>query len=195
MKNNKTKKLSVTWETITCHSRESLGRGMDIFYGINETPFGKVLIAVSDKGVTDLRFIATSEEEVIQKLHKRWPKANITRDDAKTAAIINDVFCLNPLKSPIKLHIVGTYFQIKVWQALLNISKGFTKPYIAIGEIINYPKASRAIGTAIGQNPVHYLIPCHRVVRNDGTIGGYAGGIEVKKALLAVEKASNVNHF
>ncbi len=187
MKNNKTKNLSVTWETITFYGRESLGRGVDIIYGINKTPFGKVLLAFSDKGVTDLRFIAVSEDEIIQKFLKRWPKANITRNDAKTAPIINDIFYSNSVKSPVKVHVVGTYFQIKVWQALLNISKGFTKPYIAIGEVINYPKASRAIGMAIGQNPVHYLIPCHRVVRNDGSLGGYAGGIAVKKALLAEE--------
>jgi AraC family transcriptional regulator of adaptative response/methylated-DNA-[protein]-cysteine methyltransferase len=179
--------FSVTFEAIAPGSYKNLGAGLNITYGIEETPYGKVLTALTDKGISDLLFITTSADEFISKLKKKWVKANFEMDNTITNKVINQIFYSKDNKPQINLYITGTYFQIKVWNALLNIPEGYTVSYRDVSEIISKPKAVRAVGGAIGKNPVHYLIPCHRVLRSNGEIGGYSGGIARKRAILENE--------
>ena len=180
-------RISLTIETIT--SKRSIGteKSLNIIYGINETPFGKVLLAKTDKGISDLLFITASEEEFIQKLFNKWPNANFTRNEIETRDLIEKIFYSKEGISDLNLHISGTDFQLKVWQSLLSIPEGFVTSYSDLSEFIKHPNANRAVGTAIGQNPIHFLIPCHRVIKKDGNIGGFAAGTEKKQAILTCE--------
>lgn len=185
--------LSVVYKHITPKDYKNLGTGLNFIYGLCNTPFGKVLIAFANEGITDLFFITATEEEAIQKLQKKWVKSFILRDDSKAEKVIEQIFYGKNKMPELKILLIGTNFQIAVWNALLTISENCTCSYSEIANIINNPKATRAVGTAIGQNPIHYLIPCHRVIRKNGNIGGYAGGIKIKEKILAWEGLSLKN--
>lgn len=157
-----------------------------IAYGINKTPFGLVLIAKTEKGLSDLQFLTKDKEYFIQKLFKKYPKAAFIEDKPLMQSYIEKIFYQKDL-SEIKLHLIGTDFQLIVWQALLNIPKGSVVSYSDIAEFIKNPKATRAVGNAVGKNPLQYIIPCHRVIRNDGSIGGFAAGAEKKQLILESE--------
>lgn len=184
---NKVLEISIASETTAYKSNFCTESTLNIVYGINETPFGKVLLAKTDKGISNLLFITESEKDFIQKFFNKWSKANFTRNDSATESLIDKIFYSKKGNTTLKLHLIGTDFQIKVWQALLNIPEGYVVSYSDMAEFIRFPKASRAVGTAIGKNPIHYLIPCHRVIKNDGNIGGYAAGKARKKTILVQE--------
>lgn len=180
-------RISIITEIITPNTDLCPDTPIDIIYGINETPFGKVLIAVTDKGICDLRFITKTEKFSLQKLFSKWSKANFTRDDSGTAKLVENIFYSKENATKLNLHLRGTDFQLKVWKELLKIPKGCILSYSDIAELIKYPKANRVVGTAIGQNPIHYIIPCHRIIKSNGDIGEYAAGTARKKALLESE--------
>ncbi|MEI7475007.1 MAG: methylated-DNA--[protein]-cysteine S-methyltransferase [bacterium] len=182
--------LDVTFETINSKSFKNIGENLNIVYGINETPFGKAFIAICDKGIIELKFL-TESDNYINKFKNKWINANFERNETKTEKIIKQIFYSNNEKTQLKLYLIGTKFQLKIWQTLLKIPKGFILSYKDIADIVESHKASRAVGSAIGQNPIHYLIPCHRVLRQNGEIGGYAGGIARKKIILAKESLSH----
>ena len=184
---NKTDKISITIETTESKSCFYAKNTLNIIYGINETPFGKVLLGKTNKGISNLLFITESEENFIQKFLNKSPKANFVRNDLKTESLIKKIFYSKEVNTAFNLHLIGTSFQIKVWQALLNIPEGAVVSYSDVSEYIKHPNANRAVGTVIGQNPMHYLIPCHRVIKSDGKIGGYAAGNAIKQALLMRE--------
>lgn len=179
--------LSVTYQHITPKDYKNLGIGLNLIYGLCKTPFGEVLLAFANQGITDLFFITATEDEAIKKLQKKWVKAFILRDDSKAEKVIEQIFYGKNKSPELNIFLIGTSFQIAVWKALLTISENRTCSYSDIAKIIDNPKATRAVGTAIGQNPIHYLIPCHRVIRKNGNIGGYAGGINIKEKILAWE--------
>ena len=162
-------------------------RNLNIDYGFYNTPVGEILIASTVRGICCIE-LADNRDEALQLLCKRFAKS---RTDLKRTpfhelalkAINND-----DSSDEIVLHLHGTEFQIQVWKALLEIPFGETSTYSDIAKAINNPRALRAVGTAIGRNPVAILIPCHRVLRSDGGIGGYYWGIEKKKKLLEWEK-------
>ncbi len=159
---------------------------MIITYGINMTPFGSILIARSEKGITDLQF--TSNSIIAEaKLLAKWQDASIIRNDKELAVPAGKIFIEHRHYPEIELDLVGTDFQVKVWEALLRVKKGQTTTYGDIADNIGHPNALRAVGSAVGKNPVHYLVPCHRVVKRDGTLGDYAAGTRLKKAILAFE--------
>ena len=157
---------------------------LKIEYSFHATPYGEALIASTPKGICYLAF--GEKEQMLKELKQRYAKAEMS-EQLQPLHVAAQAFVSGKSDEKIPLHISGTDFQLKVWDALLHIPRGNRSTYKTIAEGIGKPNAVRATGTAIGQNPVSYLIPCHRVVRSDGGLGGYHWGIEVKKQMLANE--------
>lgn len=203
--------LFVTTEAVTPGEYKSGGAGLTIHYGIHSTPFGKCLIAATERGICHLGFVQTSEGSAIDNLVTDWTQAKMIEDYKATAPLIARIFpdaspfgddatrlsatpktcagfdTTTLVNTPLKLHLRGTNFQIKVWEALLNIPTGAVTTYEHLAAQIGNPKALRAVGTAVGHNPIAYLIPCHRVIRKSGEFGNYRYGSARKKVLLARE--------
>jgi len=183
--------LFVTTEAVTPGEYKSRGDGVTIRYGIHLTPFGKCLIGLTERGICHLGFVQTSEGDAIDNLVSDWKEARMIEDYRVTAALVEPIFDLryNTRIKPLTLHLRGTNFQLKVWEALLAIPAGSVTTYEGIASRIGKPAATRAVGTAVGHNPIAVLIPCHRVIRKVGEFGNYRYGPLRKKALLAYEAA------
>jgi len=168
------------------------GKSVDIFFGIHTTPFGHAFIAVTTRGICQLVFVdQQTKQELLQNLIQIWPLANCVEDTKITAETIKQLFSLEtPNEKPLSLWVKGINFQINVWRALLMIPDGELQSYKQIAQHIGNPKATRAVGTAIGANPVAFLIPCHRVIRQSGELGGYRWGLTRKQAMLVREATS-----
>ncbi len=179
--------LFVNTEAVTPGEYKSHGAGLTIHYGLHPTPFGKCLIATTERGVCHLSFVQTSEGSAIDNLVTDWKQAKMIEDYNTTAPLITSIFLNRETDSPLSLHLRGTNFQIKVWEALLNIPTGSVTTYEHIAAQIGNPNAVRAVGTAVGHNPIAVLVPCHRVIRKAGEFGNYRYGSARKKALLAKE--------
>ncbi len=181
--------LLINVEAVTPGEVKSGGEGLLIDYGIHPTPFGDCLLAQTDRGICRLDFIDTDhQQQILQKLQADWPHAQLQKNAQSTAATVAQIFNSPQTgQTPLTLLLRGTNFQLKVWQALLNIPPGTITSYGHLAKQLGQPTASRAIGTAVGHNPIGYLIPCHRVLRADGNIGGYRWGIERKQAILGCE--------
>lgn len=187
--------LFVTTEAVTPGEYKTGGTGLTIRYGIHPSPFGKCLIAATERGICHLGFVQTSEGNAIDNLVSVWKAAKMIEDYKATAPLVTHIFSgLGPQKTlpdqpqqPLKLHLRGTNFQIKVWEALLTIPTGAVTTYEHIAAQIGNPNALRAVGTAVGHNPIAYLIPCHRVIRKSGEFGNYFYGSARKKVILARE--------
>lgn len=190
--------LFVNIEGMTPAEYKSGGRDLQINYGVAGSPFGNVLVASTPKGVCFLGFLdekeapgqTFEESQSMQDLKSLFPKASFVRQSDAFQQQVLSFFQRDWSEIPnIRLHLKGTPFQLKVWECLLQIPTGATSTYGAIAESIGSPKASRAVGTAVGSNPVSFLIPCHRVIRGDGGIGGYHWGTTRKRAILGWESA------
>jgi AraC family transcriptional regulator, regulatory protein of adaptative response / methylated-DNA-[protein]-cysteine methyltransferase len=185
--------LFVQIEGMTPGEFKEGGKALHIYYSHAETPFGNILIASTSKGICHLSFAGNLTKSPEAEIRQRFPAATL---EQKT-----DLFQQQALKmfrddwsdlDRIKLHLKGTAFQIKVWSALLQIPPGSLKSYLQIANDIGDPRASRAVGTAIGSNPIAYLIPCHRVITSSGQLGGYHWGIDRKSAIIGWEAAKLV---
>ncbi|NIJ54184.1 bifunctional helix-turn-helix domain-containing protein/methylated-DNA--[protein]-cysteine S-methyltransferase [Dyadobacter arcticus] len=178
-------------EAVTPQEFKSSGKGLDINYGIHDTPFGGCFIAVTERGICAMAFIdEDSKDEQLIQLAKKWHYANIAPNQAATKIYIGRIF--QPAENSLEklpLLVQGTNFQLKVWEALLNIPKGAVTTYQQIARSIGNPGAVRAVGSAVGDNPIAYLIPCHRVIRKEGVLGEYRWGSLRKKALIGWEAA------
>ena len=185
--------LFVTLEAVTPNEYKTGGENVEIAYGFHETPFGKCFIAVTERGICGLSFIQTYNElAFLNDFKRKWLNADFEKNDMRTASITNQIFNFDPsVLNPQKLHLLvkGTNFQVKVWEALLKIPTGGLSTYQTIAELAGSPNAVRAVGTAVGSNPIAYLIPCHRVIRKEGKIGEYHWGENRKKALIGFEMA------
>lgn len=181
--------LFVNIEGMTPGEYKNQGENLFIRYSINECLFGSYLIASTGKGVCNLLFF-DDEEKVIEELKGLWPNARFEIGDDKDHEAIRSFFAKN-IENPdkIRLHLKGTDFQLKVWEALLRIPEGKLVSYGTIASQISQPAAQRAVGTSIGKNPVGYLIPCHRVIKSVGGIGEYRWGQERKMAIIGWESA------
>jgi AraC family transcriptional regulator, regulatory protein of adaptative response / methylated-DNA-[protein]-cysteine methyltransferase len=181
--------LFVTAEAMTPGEYKSHGAGVTIRYGIHPTPFGKCLIATTERGICHLSFVQTSEGDAIDNLVADWKHATMIEDHQSTVHLIEPIFDLrySHRGKPLNVHLRGTNFQLKVWEALLQIPAGEVATYAAVASKIGNPNATRAVGTAVGHNPIAVLIPCHRVIRKVGEFGNYRYGALRKKALLARE--------
>ncbi len=183
--------LFVTIDAVTPGEFKSKGAGLNICWGIHPSPFGECLIGLTTRGICHLQFIDRDHQQALLLLKKDWPNACFLQDDASTSATLAQVFSSlkrSPTK-PLPLLLRGTNFQLRVWQALLKIPGGSVSSYGQVAQLIDSPNSARAVGTAIGQNPIAWLIPCHRVLRGDGSLGGYRWGEERKLAILGQEIA------
>lgn len=182
--------LLVNAEAVTPGEYQRAGEGLEIRYGFHPTPFGECLIAVTARGVCHLAFVApVSRSAALERLRHDWPGAHLVADQSATRRAAAQAFP-PPGSAPtpgLALHVKGTNFQLKVWRALLEIPVGSVTTYGDLAAKVGDAKASRAVGTAVGSNPVSYLIPCHRVIRSTGELGGYAWGPDRKRAMLALE--------
>ena len=184
--------LFVTCEAVTPGEVKSRGEGLAIDYGFHPSPFGRCLLAVTERGICGLSFVQEGpEEDLVAGLHRRWPGARLREDERATAAVAQEVFTFSADHEPGPLHLFvrGTNFQIQVWQALVRIPFGKVVSYEDIARHIGMPQASRAVGNAVGHNPIPFLIPCHRVIRKLGEFGNYGEGPQRKKAILGWEAA------
>ena len=144
---------------------------LEIQYGIHSSPFGNCFLAQTERGVCALEFLDGDLQAVIQRFRQKWQHAVIFEDMAGTKQTLDHIF--GSEKIVVKALLFGTNFQLKVWEALLAIPYGHLTSYDAVAKVIGNPKANRAVGSAIGQNAIAYLIPCHRVIRQMGALGGY----------------------
>jgi len=181
--------LMVTTEAVTPGQVRAKGQGLIIEYGFGATPFGEALVGLTGRGICFLGFVEQKREATLDILRSEWPLAALEHAPGRAARILSSVFEADSPSGPLPLHLNGTNFQIKVWQALLNIPAGSATTYEGIAAAIGQPAAARAVGTAIGHNPIAYLIPCHRVLRKVGDFGNYRYGSARKKALLGWEAA------
>ena len=164
------------------------GRDLAIDYGFHECPFGIALVMATEKGVCGLAFGDEGEEPaMMEDMRSRWPNATYRENRARTERIAKQVF--EQPGGDVPLHLLGTPWQIKVWEALLAIPSGKMTTYRTVAEKLGNGKASRAVGTAVGRNPISWLIPCHRVLGSDGALHGYHWGLVRKRSMLALEAA------
>ena len=178
--------LFLTWEAMTPGDYASGGAGLTISWGQVASPFGEAVVMATPRGICGLGFSAEmGREATLSDLMKRWPKAQFAQDDAAIAPLAKAAFGGDATR----LHLIGAPFQIKVWEALLNVPSGHVTSYSQIAGVIGHDKAVRAVGTAVGRNPISFLIPCHRALRKSGGLGGYHWGLPVKRAMLAWEAA------
>ncbi len=179
--------LFLKWEAMSPGDFARQGAGLTIRWGWFDSPFGPALVMGTDRGLCGLAFAAeTGADAAMADMRARWPKAEFVEDPG---ALAPDVTAAFAQKGETHLHLIGAPFQIKVWEALLAVPSGHVTSYSAIAAAVGNPKAVRAVGTAVGRNPVSWLIPCHRALRKSGELGGYHWGLPVKRALLAWEAA------
>ncbi len=167
------------------------GAGLDIFWGWFESPFGPALVMGTEKGICGIGFAAeTGEAAAMEDLVGRWPRARFVEDPTMLRPWVLSAFGATRLaNADTPLFLIGAPFQIKVWEALLQIPTGHVTTYSELAAAVGHPRAVRAVGTAVGRNPVSWLIPCHRALRKSGGLGGYHWGMPVKRAMLAWESA------
>ena len=180
--------LFINIEGMTPAEYKQGGKNLSIYYSFAESPFGNIIIASTNKGICHMAFYEHSDDQALTLLKNHFPNARYEQrlDRIQQNALFifqHDWSKLNQ----IKLHLKGSEFQLKVWQALLTIPIGHLSTYGTIAQCIEKPTASRAVGTAIGSNPVAYLIPCHRVIQSTGEIGGYMWGSNRKAAIIGWE--------
>jgi len=181
--------LIVNVDAVTPGELRRGGAGLTIRYGLHDSPFGRCLVGVTPRGICALSFEHQGgEEELVQVLRARWPAATLERSDAETKALIDRIFSPERRDGPLAVHLRGTNFQLRVWEALLRIPEGAVSTYTQVAEAVGAPSASRAVGNAVGANTVAFLIPCHRVLRRTGAFGGYRWGVMRKRVMLAWEQ-------
>jgi AraC family transcriptional regulator of adaptative response/methylated-DNA-[protein]-cysteine methyltransferase len=186
--------LFVSVETVTPGQFKSRGQYVEIRYSVSDSPFGRCVLAMTKKGVCDLRFVDRAHEDhSIRDLSKKWSAAVLSEDQQMGDEMVSRIFShmSGPGPEKLSLDLYGTNFQIKVWQALLRIPEGAVVSYTDVARRVGRPDAVRAVAGAVGKNPVAWLIPCHRVLRNSGELGGYRWGLTRKKIMLARELKNN----
>lgn len=161
---------------------------IEIEWGISISPFGKVLIASSSKGIVHLSFLSEGLTGAPNQLIEEWPSAQLNRNDRLVKDLSHQIFQANR-SSRLAVHLHGTDFQLVVWQALMAIPNCETLTYSELARHIGKPKSARAVGNAVGKNRIAYLIPCHRVIRGDGSLGGFRWGTSRKQKMLNWEKS------
>ncbi|MBI1808751.1 MAG: bifunctional helix-turn-helix domain-containing protein/methylated-DNA--[protein]-cysteine S-methyltransferase [Gemmatimonadetes bacterium] len=182
--------LIVNAEAVTPGEYQRAGEGVEVRYGFHPSPFGECLVAVTARGICHLAFVhPVSRRDALERLRHDWPRATLVADQAATRRAAMQAFPRpgSAATAALSLHVKGTNFQLKVWDALLRVPDGDVTTYGGIAAAIGDPKASRAVGGAVGSNPISWLIPCHRVIRSTGELGGYAWGPERKRVMLALE--------
>lgn len=181
--------LMVNLHAATPGEIRARGAGLDIHYGFHDTPFGDCLLAITGRGVCALRFVDSGARgTALKAVHAEWPRATLKPSAPLTRATAKRIFT-GKGQRPIDLYVAGTNFQVKVWEALLRLPRGRVATYETMARAAGRPRAVRATANAVAHNPVGWLIPCHRVIRKTGLLGGYRWGESRKRAMLAWEAA------
>ncbi|WP_113911482.1 methylated-DNA--[protein]-cysteine S-methyltransferase [Roseovarius dicentrarchi] len=179
--------LFVRWEAMSPGDFARKGDGLAVHWGWFDSPFGPALVMGTAKGICGIGFAAEpGDPAVMADLTARWPKATFIEAPERLRPWVEAAL---GARGQTPLHLIGAPFQIKVWEALLAVPPGHVTTYSQIAGAIGHPKAVRAVGTAVGRNPIGLLIPCHRALRKSGALGGYHWGLPVKRAMLAYESA------
>jgi len=184
--------LFVTCEAVTPGEYKRKGEGLTIKYGFHPSPFGECLLATTERGICGFFFVKYRQrKDPLTELHYFWKNADIVEDPHASRDLVDRIF--NPsfadASTPLHLILSGTNFQIKVWEALIKIPFGAVVSYEDVAVQVGIPGATRAVGSAVGKNPVSFIIPCHRVIRKTADFGNYGGGTARKKAILGWEAA------
>lgn len=179
--------LTVTLDAMTPGEIRAGGEGVTIRHGVADTPFGTAFIAETLRGLCRLAFIETvSGHAELQSLRTAWPGAKFVRDDARASTLVDIIWGHESATLP--LAVCGTNFQVQVWRALLELDAGETVSYSALARRLGHPNGARAVGNAVGANPVAWVIPCHRVLREGGKPGGYRWGVARKQMIRRWEE-------
>ena len=185
--------LCVNLEAATPGEMKRGGEGLTIYAGFTDTPFGRCLIGESPRGICHLSFLEGGKEHLaLAEVEQDWPHARIRRDDRMAAQLGARIFERAPVadsKPALRVFVKGTAFQVQVWRALIRLPQGALTSYGRLAAELEMPRSARAVGTAVGQNSVAYLIPCHRVIRETGVVGMYRWGGVRKRAMLAWESS------
>jgi len=182
--------LFVTHEAMSPGEWKSGGAGMTLRYGFHPSPFGTAVVIASDRGLAGLAFADPGEEQpALADMQRRWPLASYVADQTATAPFAQRIFDRRLWRSdqPLRVVLIGTDFEVRVWQTLLKIPMGRAVSYSDIAKRINSPKASRAVGAAVGKNPISFVVPCHRALGKSGALTGYHWGLTRKRAMLGWE--------
>ena len=186
----------VTVEAVTPGEYRSRGAGLTIRFGTGESPFGPVFVAWTERGLCRVGFVAdgdvTDEKEALRRV---WERASFEGDETMSMALARSIFSApyEAERCPLTVHVRGTNFQLAVWRALLRVPPGQVVTYGRLAEAVGRAQAARATGSAVGRNPIAFLIPCHRVIRAEGMVGNYAGGTIRKHSMLAWEASRQLN--
>ncbi|HMK60454.1 MAG TPA: methylated-DNA--[protein]-cysteine S-methyltransferase [Dissulfurispiraceae bacterium] len=179
--------LFINIEAVTPGEIRGKGHHVIIRYGFHQSPFGECFIAITDKGICCFEFTGGNRDKAVASLTKQWQKAELIQDKKITKGFVDKIFAGTRQRGESPLHVKGTNFQIKVWEALLKVPQGAVVSYEELAALAGKPKAVRAVANAVAHNPVAFLIPCHRVIRKTGGIGGYHWGSTKKTAILLWE--------
>jgi AraC family transcriptional regulator of adaptative response/methylated-DNA-[protein]-cysteine methyltransferase len=187
--------LCVILEAASPGEVKSGGEGWTLTAGFADSPFGRCLIGASPRGLCHLSFFDDDGAAALAALHEHWPKARLQRDDAAAVRLADDIFAppaAPPARPTLRAFVKGTAFQVRVWRALLQVPPGTLVSYGRLATALDNPAAARAVGTAVSHNPLAWLIPCHRVIRETGVIGEYRWGPARKRAMVAWESAPRI---
>ena len=182
--------LFVTHEAMSPGEWKTGGAGLTISYGFHPSPFGCALVMATERGLAGLAFADPGEEQAaLADMQRRWPQASTIEDTARTAPLARRIFDSRLWRAdrPLRVVLIGTDFEVRVWETLLKIPMGRATTYSDIAMKVRAPKAARAVGAAVGKNPVSFVVPCHRVLGKSGDITGYHWGLTRKRAMLGWE--------
>jgi AraC family transcriptional regulator of adaptative response/methylated-DNA-[protein]-cysteine methyltransferase len=182
--------LFVTHEAMSPGEWKSGGADLTLRYGFHPSPFGRALVIASDRGLAGLAFADAGEEQAtLADMQRRWSQAAYVEDTAGTATIARRIFDPGMWRPdrPLRVVLIGTDFEVRVWETLLGIPLGKASTYSDVAKKLGCPKAARAVGAAVGKNPVSFVVPCHRVIGKAGDITGYHWGLTRKRAMLGWE--------
>lgn len=182
--------LFVTHEAMSPGEWKTGGAGMELRYGFHSSPFGTAIVIASDRGLAGLAFSDPGDEKsAFDDMVRRWPAATLVEDSAGTAGLAQRIFDSKLWRAdqPLRVVLIGTDFEVRVWETLLKIPMGRAVSYSDIACKIENPKASRAVGAAVGKNPISFVVPCHRALGKSGALTGYHWGITRKQAMIGWE--------
>jgi AraC family transcriptional regulator of adaptative response/methylated-DNA-[protein]-cysteine methyltransferase len=182
--------LFVTHEAVTPGIYRARGEGLVIRYGFHPSPFGKALVMTTEYGLAGLAFADEGQEAAtLADMMARWPRADYVEDHAVTAPLASRIFDSRRWKpdTPLRVVLIGSDFEIRVWETLLKIPLGRATTYSDVARYIEHPTAARAVGAAVGKNPISFVVPCHRVLGRSGKLTGYHWGLTRKRAILGWE--------
>jgi AraC family transcriptional regulator of adaptative response/methylated-DNA-[protein]-cysteine methyltransferase len=189
--------LFVTHEAMTPGDYKAGGAGLSMTYGFHPSPFGEAILIATERGLAGLGFVDDGNRDAaLADMKRRWPRAEYREDPQATAPLARRIFEPGHWRDgqPLRVVLIGTDFEVRVWQTLLRIPRGCATTYSSIAEKLGNPKASRAVGAAVGRNPISFVVPCHRVLGRSGALTGYHWGLTRKQAILGWEAGTGLVH-